>query len=200
MSHKLLYFIIHKPYGVLSQFSNEGNNLGLGTLYALPKDVYPLGRLDLDSEGLLILTNDRKLNHQLLNPQFAHMRTYCVEVDGIPQKKDLDHFSIGFDINIRKQTHQTAPSKASVLEKPPFEPRNPDINRIKHPITSWLRLCLTEGKNRQVRKMTAKLGYPTLRLVRIAIEDLQLGDLKSGQIRQLSQKVIYQKLKLMSLT
>jgi 23S rRNA pseudouridine2457 synthase len=184
----------------LSQFSSEGNNPGLGSLYELPNDVNPVGRLDLDSEGLLILTNDRKLNHQLLNPQFGHMRTYCVEVDGIPGKVVLDRLNDGIDIKIKKQNHQTAPAHAIVFDKPPFEIRNPDINRVKHPITSWLRLSLSEGKNRQVRKMTAQLGHPTLRLIRSTIEDLELGDLKSGQIRQLSQKVIYQKLKLTSAT
>ena len=192
----LMYFLINKPYGILSQFSNEGNNVGLGTIYSLPKDIYPVGRLDLDSEGLLILTNDKRLNNDLLNPKHEHLRTYFVEVENVPNKAAIQELQSGVTINLKGKLHRCKPCIVKMLEKTHFEERIPPVNRIKHPITSWLSLSLSEGKNRQVRRMTAKIGHPTLRLVRIAIEDLQLGELPPGGIVQISRKVIYEKLKL----
>ncbi|MEM6829715.1 MAG: pseudouridine synthase [Bacteroidota bacterium] len=195
MKSKPLYFIIHKPYKVLSQFSNENGNPGLGSLYDLPKDVYPVGRLDLDSEGLLILTNDKSLNHQLLHPQNAHERVYWVEVDGVPDQKDLDDLQQGVTIRINGKVHQTRKAEARVIA-PEIADRVPSVNTIKHPVRSWVELKLKEGKNRQVRRMTAAVAHPTLRLIRVSIEDLKLGSLASGAITQVSQKVIYKKLKL----
>ena len=196
MKQSKKYFIIYKPFKVLSQFSDEGGNPGLGSIYQLPKDVYPVGRLDLDSEGLLILTNDKQLNHLLLNPKHAHKRTYWVEVDGIPSEERLNELRSGVQINV-KGLYQTKPCDAKFIDFPKeIEERNPPVNYQKHPERSWLEISLIEGKNRQVRKMTAKIGYPTLRLIRTSIEDLRLSPLKSGDITQISGKAIYQKLKI----
>ena len=189
------YFIIYKPYKVLSQFTDEDGNMGLGSIYTLPKDVYPVGRLDLDSEGLLILTNDRQLNGALLNPKNEHNRTYWVEVEGVPSEESLEQFRNGLDINV-KGTYHTLPCQVKVISDPDLKERNPPVNYDKHPTRTWLEVRLIEGKNRQVRKMTAKIGHPTLRLVRVAIEDLNLAPLQSGDITQISGKVLYRKLKL----
>jgi 23S rRNA pseudouridine2457 synthase len=196
VAKKKLYFIIHKPYKVLSQFSNEGNNIGLGEAYRdLPKDVYPVGRLDLDSEGLLILTNDKSLNNRLLNPKHGHSRTYWVEVEGVPDKNALNNLRKGVDINVSGKTHRTKPAQIKFIN-PEISERNPPVNYQKHPERSWLEIQLTEGKNRQVRRMTAKVGHPTLRLIRVGIENLRLEPLQSGDITQISEKIIYKKLNL----
>ncbi|MEP1032332.1 pseudouridine synthase [Ekhidna sp.] len=197
MAKKKLYFIIHKPFKVLSQFTNEGNNVGLGEVFKnLPKDVYPVGRLDLDSEGLLILSNDKELNHKLLNPKHNHKRTYWVEVDGKPDSEALNKLRNGLIININGKAHHTKSADVKVIN-PNLQERNPPVNYVKHPERSWLQISLTEGKNRQVRRMTAKVGHPTLRLLRVAIEELNLEPLKSGEIIQISENVICKKLNLL---
>jgi len=193
---KIRYFIIHKPFKVLSQFSNEGENIGLKEVYPnLPKDVYPVGRLDLDSEGLLILTNDKKLNARLLDPKHGHTRTYWVEADGVPGAEALDQLTSGVEIRVGGKLYTTKPAKIRIIQ-PITAEREPPVNYKKHPTRTWLEIKLTEGKNRQVRRMTAKVGHPTLRLIRLAIEDLQLEPLKSGQIIEISQNAIYKKLKI----
>lgn len=181
---------------VLSQFTDEDGNPGLGSVFQLPKDIYAVGRLDLDSEGLLVLTNDKSLNATLLNPKNAHQRTYWAEVEGIPSDESLRLFRAGLEINV-KGIYKTLPCQVKIIHPQGILERNPPVNYIKHPIRSWLEIKLIEGKNRQVRKMTAKIGHPTLRLIRVAIEDLQLMPLQSGQLSQISEKVIYKKLKLM---
>lgn len=192
-----LYFIIHKPYGVLSQFTDEDGNPGLGSIFKLPKDVYPVGRLDTDSEGLLILTNDKGLNARLLHPQHAHKRTYWVEVEGEVQHKAMESLEKGPTIRIKGKEHRSLPVEARVIGTPEeLAERNPPVNHQKYPATTWLELKLTEGKNRQVRRMTAAVGHPTLRLVRVAIEELSLFPLKSGEIKQVSEAVIMRKLNL----
>ena len=191
---ELHYFIINKPYGVLSQFTDEGGNPGLGSIYSLPKDIYPVGRLDRDSEGLLILTNDGSLNKKLLSPANNHERTYLIEVEGNPTNENLKKLRRGVEINLKGKVHKCKPCKVQVLDAIPFEEREPSVNRVKHPETSWLRIGLTEGKNRQVRRISAKVGHPTLRLVRVSIESLDLGEMASGGITQISRKAIYKKL------
>ncbi|MEQ8472419.1 MAG: pseudouridine synthase [Marinoscillum sp.] len=195
MSRSKNYFIIYKPYKVLSQFTDEDGNDGLGSLFKLPRDVYPVGRLDLDSEGLLILTNDKTLNAVLLDPKYRHQRTYWVEVDGQPGEAQLNELRRGVEINV-KGLYQTLPAEVKLIDEPDLDERNPPVNYTKHPVRTWLEIRLVEGKNRQVRKMTAKVGFPTLRLVRIAIEDLSLFPLQSGEITQISEKALYKKLKL----
>lgn len=197
MPKKLLYFIIHKPYKVLSQFTDERGNPGLGSIFDLPGDVYPVGRLDLDSEGLLILTNDKRLNHELLDPSKGHKRTYWVEVEGQPDDKAIKELMDGVVINVNGKQHK---SRKAIVKQiaPSIDERDPPVNYKKHPIRTWLEISLTEGKNRQVRRMTAKVGHPTLRLIRVAIEDLKLEPLKAGEITQVSGRVLYGKLYLRS--
>jgi 23S rRNA pseudouridine2457 synthase len=192
------YFIIHKPYGVLSQFSKEGNQATLADLYDFPKDVYPVGRLDSDSEGLLILTNDKNLNYKLLNPKFKHFRTYWVQVDGAINNEAIKKLKSGITININGKHHKTLPAKAKIIEPPiEIEERNPPVRYRKNIPTSWIEISLTEGKNRQVRKMTAAVGFPTLRLIRIKIEQLSLFPLKCGEVKELQKQEIYRLLGLL---
>lgn len=195
MSRNKKYFIIYKPYKVLTQFTEEAGNPGLGSIYVLPKDVYAVGRLDLDSEGLLILTNDKSLNHVLLNPKNEHHRTYWVEVEGEPTEESLNELRSGLIINV-KGSYDTLPCEARIINPEGLPGRNPPVNFQKHPIRSWLEIKLIEGKNRQVRKMTAKIGHPTLRLIRVGIEDLSVFPLAPGGITQISEKILYQKLHL----
>ncbi len=195
------YYIIYKPFGILSQFSPEGNKEGLGELYPFPKDVYPVGRLDADSEGLLILTNDKQLNHRLLNPGFRHWRTYWVQVDGAISQEASKQLEKGVSIKVNKKAYQTLPARAAVIEEPTEVPeRNPPIRYRKDIPTSWLSVSLQEGKNRQVRRMTAAVGFPTLRLIRVEIENLSLHKmgLQPGEVKEIREEEIYQLLKLKS--
>ena len=138
--------------------------------------MYPVGRLDADSEGLLILTNDKQLNHRLLNPEFRHSRTYLAQVDGAVTGEALDKLRRGVTITVNGRPYKTRPAKAETPEQEPVLPeRVPPIRYRKSIPTSWIKLTLSEGKNRQVRKMTAAAGFPTLRLVRVAIEGILLG-------------------------
>ena len=118
----LKYFLIHKPYKILSQFSSEDGNPGLGTLFQLPRDVYPVGRLDMDSEGLLLLTNDKTINNRLLNPKFGHKRVYRVEVEGVPTHEALDMLRNGVDIKIKGMAYKTKPCKAKLVNDFDFYP------------------------------------------------------------------------------
>ncbi len=189
------YFIIYKPYGMICQFSKEGNKATLADLdFDFPKDVYPLGRLDTDSEGLLILTNDKKLNHKLLNPDFAHTRTYYVQVDGQIHKEAISQLEEGVVIRVKKKDYFTSPAKAQSITEPVLPPRNPPVRYRAAIPTSWILLTLREGKNRQVRHMTAAVKFPTLRLVRYAIENIELEEMQSGDILELSGTELYTKL------
>lgn len=180
---------------MLSQFSTQGSKATLGELASFEKDVYPVGRLDADSEGLLILTNDTQLNHRLLNPKFGHSRTYLVQVDGSVTHEALDKLCKGVIITVAGKPYQTIPAKAvEIKEVPPLPDRVPPIRYRKSIPTSWVELTLNEGKNRQVRKMTAAAGFPTLRLVRTAIEDIKLYNMKPGEVRELTKKEVYAKI------
>ena len=182
------YFIIYKPFGVLSQFTKEApHHQTLADFYNFPKDVYPVGRLDKDSEGLLLLTNDKILNHKLLNPKFRHQRTYWVQVEGIPTKEAIQQLQKGVSIKLKKGLYKTLPAKASIFSDAPAVPdRNPPIRFRQNIPTTWLSITLIEGKNRQVRKMCAKVGFPVLRLMRVSIEKLNLGNLQPGDVRMFS--------------
>ena len=189
------YFLIYKPYFVLSQFSAVEGKKTLADFFSVPKDVYPVGRLDYDSEGLIILTNDTKLNHRLLDPKFKHEREYWVQVDGAIQTDHLLSLQKGVTINLDGKLYTTLPCKAFHFEKNPVLPeRNPPIRFRKEIQAPWITIILKEGKNRQVRKMTASVGFPTLRLIRVRIEGLSLENLQPGEIIQLSQSEINQKL------
>jgi len=187
---KFRYFIVHKPYGVLSQFTREHpDHRVLGDLYNFPKDVYAVGRLDKDSEGLLLLTNDGKINQQLLDPKRRHQRTYWAQLEGVPDKAALQQLRQGVDIRINKKTYHTLPAKVQVLQPPPTLPeRDPPIRYRKNVPETWIELQLAEGKNRQVRRMCAAVGYPVLRLVRVAIEALNLHPLQSGEVQEIEGK------------
>lgn len=189
------YYIIHKPYLVLSQFTSQDGKATLADYFDVPKDVYPLGRLDYDSEGLLILTNDKQLNHRLLNPQFEHEREYWVQVDGAINQDAIAALENGLDIQVDGKLHHTKKCKAYIFnEAPNVAERNPPIRYRKSIPTPWISISLKEGKNRQVRKMTAKVGFPTLRLIRYRIEKLSLDLLAPGEMRILTQKEIYKSL------
>jgi 23S rRNA pseudouridine2457 synthase len=186
------YFIIYKPFGMLSQFTAEGNKPTLSELFGFPKDVYPVGRLDSDSEGLLILTNDKELNHRLLNPKFQHPRTYLAQVEGVISQDALMKLRMGLTITIDGKPYQTLPSIAEMLtEEPELPERNPPVRFRKSIPTSWLKLTLHEGKNRQVRKMTAAVGYPTLRLVRIEIGNVFVGKMSPGEIIEIEKNKLF---------
>ncbi len=189
------YFQIYKPFQVLSQFSAEGNKQTLMDFFKVPKDVYPVGRLDYDSEGLLLLTNDKALNHQLLHPKFEHTRSYWVQVDGAINATAIDQLQKGVDINIDGKIYHTKKLIAKIFENPPTTiARNPPIRFRKEIPAPWIELILSEGKNRQIRKMTAKIGFPTLRLIRYSIEGLSLNQMQPGEMIALTQQEIYQKL------
>jgi len=173
----------HKPYGVLSQFTPDGSPNRTLAEFGFPKDIYPLGRLDADSEGLLLLSDEPGLNTRLLDPQNAHRRCYWAQVEGIPTSTVLEKLSHGVSIG----DHQTLPCRAWLLDpQPQLPPRDPPIRVRKTIPDSWIAIELTEGKNRQVRKMTAAVGHPTLRLLRVRISALELGDLKPSHWRELS--------------
>jgi len=192
------YFIIYKPYLVLSQFTGEAGQLTLKDIFQLPKDVYPVGRLDHDSEGLLILTNDATLNHRLLHPSFAHQREYLAQVDGDITTNALQQLAIGVTITVNGKAYTTQPCVAKKLTDVSLPERTPPIRYRKNIPAPWISLILTEGKNRQVRKMTAATGFPTLRLVRYRIEDISLGNMQPGDIIELSGNSIFKKLHLNS--
>jgi 23S rRNA pseudouridine2457 synthase len=176
--------LFHKPYGVLSQFSGEDRTL---KDYIPIENVYAVGRLDRDSEGLLLLTDDGGLQHRLSDPKFAHPRTYWAQVEGTPQESALQHLSEGVVI----QGWKSRPARVRLLTtEPELPPRNPPIRFRKSVPTAWIELILVEGRNRQVRRMTAAVGHPTLRLVRVAIGNLTLADLQPGQWRELSAREV----------
>ncbi len=177
------YIIFHKPYGVLSQFTQESpKHITLKQYIDVP-DVYPVGRLDWDSEGLLLLTNDGQLQHRLAHPRFGHERTYWAQVERIPDVDAIHKLQTGVEI----QDYRTRPAQVRLLlEEPSVVQRVPPIRFRKSIPTAWLEITLTEGKNRQVRRMTATVGFPTLRLIRVNIANIQLHDLAPGQWRELT--------------
>ncbi|NMG08588.1 pseudouridine synthase [Brasilonema sp. UFV-L1] len=177
------YILFYKPYGVLSQFTKDTPTQSTLKNFIEIPDVYPVGRLDWDSEGLLLLTNNGQLQHRLSNPRFGHERTYWVQVERIPDAAALTQLQQGVTI----QDYRTRPTLVQLLPTEPSLPeRDPPIRFRKNVPTAWLEMTLTEGKNRQVRRMTAAVGFPTLRLVRISIAQLNLNKLQPGQWRELT--------------
>jgi 23S rRNA pseudouridine2457 synthase len=179
------YILFNKPYGVICQFTDDcaSPRPTLKEYIDIP-EVYSVGRLDFDSEGLLLLTNDGQLKHRLIDPQFEHSRTYWVQVERIPTEESLQMLRDG----VLLQGYRTKPAIAKLLDTEPNLPeRQPPIRFRASIPTAWLELKLTEGKNRQVRKMTAAVGFPTLRLVRVTIAHLSLADLQVGKWRNLTQ-------------
>ena len=197
------YFIANKPFNVLCQFTQEkeGQRTLADLNFEFPKDVYPIGRLDLDSEGLLLMTNDRKLNHTLLNPQFAHERTYLSLVQDAPTDEALEQFRNGLDIKIEKKRHNTLPCCCNRVEDlTPFFNGNEVWERVPPPMPQawkqmvWLEVILIEGKYRQVRRMCAKIQHPCLRLIRVKIANLTIGDLQPNEVLELDRDFVYAQL------
>jgi 23S rRNA pseudouridine2457 synthase len=193
-----MLIVFHKPFGVLSQFTSDGSPNRPLAEFGFAKNVYPIGRLDADSEGLLLLSDEARWNEKLLHPRNAHEREYWAQVEKIPTREALDQLQRGVMIQGRK----TLPCRAWRLEPQPIStavsgenaaapiifPRTPPIRFRKSVQDCWIGLELIEGKNRQVRRMTAAVGHPTLRLLRVRVGNFWLGDLPPGQSRILTVK------------
>ena len=180
--HTLHYILFNKPLGVLSQFTPEAGRMSLSEFGPFPGEVYPAGRLDAESEGLLLLTNDNTIKHRLTEPRHSHPRTYLVQVERVPDTESLNTLRSGVVIEGRT----TRPADVHLLQtEPALPPRPVEIRFRKSVPTAWLEITLREGRNRQVRKMTAAVGHPALRLVRVRIGNLSLEGLKPGESRRL---------------
>ncbi len=177
------YVRLYKPYNVLCSFTDPEGRPTLADYLAMP-EIYAAGRLDYDSEGLLLLTSDNWLLHRLTDPRFEHPKTYLVQVEGVPDEAALERLRAG----VLVKGERTREAEAELLsEEPLLPPRNPPIRYRASIPTAWLRVVLREGRKRQVRHMTAAVGHPTLRLIRVAIGPLTLGDLQPGQWRELGE-------------
>lgn len=180
------YFALYKPYGYLCQFTGEENDLLLGDLYDFPCDVYSVGRLDKDSEGLLLLTNDNQFKNKVLDPKNKYPKTYWVQVEGEINDQAINHLEAGtISIQHKGKQHKVDRAVAKIIH-PEVPERTPPIRFRKNIPTSWIELTITEGKNRQVRKMTAAAGYPTLRLIRVQIGHYSLQNMKEGEVLKIS--------------
>jgi 23S rRNA pseudouridine2457 synthase len=180
------YILFHKPYGVLSQFTPEEGAKSLAE-FGLPKDIYAAGRLDKDSEGLLLLTDDGPLIERLLNPKNEKQKTYWVLVERVPDEDSLNKMRKGLKI----EDYTTKPCEVKILNPQPLvPPRDPPVRIRKSIEDVWLEIKIVEGKNRQLRKMTAAIGHPTLRLIRVGIEELKLEGLKLGEWREIKKEEV----------
>ena len=179
------YILFYKPYDVLTQFTDKSSETKRSTLkdYIPIPNIYAVGRLDRDSEGLLLLTDDGPLQHRLSDPTVAHPRTYWVQVERIPDAGAISALQTGVTI----QDYRTRSAKVQLLlEEPPLPPREPPIRFRKNVPTAWLEMTLTEGRNRQVRRMTAAMGFPTLRLVRWSVGEWTVDGIEQGNWREVS--------------
>lgn len=177
-------YLFNKPYGVISQFTELDGAISLADFIHIP-NIYPAGRLDKDSEGLLLLTDNGKLQHKISNPQKKMEKTYWVQVEGIPDKNTIDILQHG----VKLKDGITLPAKARILDETEIDdkiwPRNPPIRFRANKPTTWLEIKIKQGKNRQVRRMTAAVGFPTLRLIRYAIGEWTVDNVKLGQFKHI---------------
>ena len=186
MIQKHRHFIIHKPWGYLSQFINnqtKRKKKKLGELYDFPEGIMAIGRLDVASEGLLFLTTNGKVSQEIRSSKFE--KEYYVQVNGIITQEAIEKLKKGVEIGFDGKKYTTKPGKAFVIDDPKFQLRSQKIRDERHGPTSWISISIREGKFRQVRKMTAAVGFPTLRLIRVRIGTIKLNDLEIGKVEEI---------------
>lgn len=187
---EFIYYAVYKPYGVISQFTPEApGEPTLASLHSFPSDVYPVCRLDKDSEGLLILTNDTSVNAQMLGPSSKKNKSYLAQLEGIIGQEAINQMSTGITINVNGKSYLTHPCEIVLIDAPNNIPdRQPPVRYRASIPTSWIKITLAEGKNRQIRKMCAAAGYPVLRLIRISFGKYALTKLLPGSVMQIRKK------------
>lgn len=188
------YFVVYKPYGMLSQFTSEGNKPALSSLFKFPLDCYPVGQLETDSEGLLLLTNDKKVSQKFLNPTVEFKRTYFVQVDGDISQEAIEKLRAGFEVKVEGKIVKTGKATVEKIEEPSLPLRNPPVRFRKTVPTSWISITLTEQKNKQVRAMLSGVGFPALRIVRIKMGNLEISSMLSGDVIEMKNTEVYGKL------
>lgn len=179
---------------MLSQFTSEGNKPALGSLYKFPLDCYPVGSLETESEGLLLLTNDKKVNHKFLNPTVEFHRSYFVQVDGEITEDAIQKLLLGMEVKVEGKIIHTKKSLVEKIMEPSLPPRNPPVRFRKTVPTSWISITLSEQKNKQLRQMMAAVGFPALRIVRMKMGNLELKKMQPGDIVELNSTEVYDKL------
>lgn len=184
MTKKHQHFIINKPWGMISQFINPAKRKKklLGDLYNFPEGTMAIGRLDVPSEGLLLLTTDGKVSANIRSNKYE--KEYYVQVDGIITQKEIEQLKNGVEIGFNGKKYTTKPCKAFLIDDPKFPLRSQKIRDERHGPTSWVSIVIKEGKFRQVRKMTAAVGFPTLRLIRVRIGEIKLGNLEISGVKE----------------